>query len=111
MKKQRFAEAFNYSYDDRSFSDKDMWSTIYNPVRDMMIYDGSFKDSIWINDSHNGFYQFPLLDDTYVIEHHVKKDNVYRTIIIYNIRDHEIKMDEILYDGIALKEDDNEVIH
>ena len=76
---------FNRTFDDRSISDNNIWSVLSN--RGEVIYDGSFKDSIFVDDSHEGYYRHHLWGDIYTVRQYTSKKGLYRTIAIYNISD------------------------
>ena len=98
-----YADGFRYynvSYDDRESSDENLWSVLSSKGK--IIYDGTFSDSKYIDDSHEGFYYYGLYADVYAIKQY-KKGELYRTIAIYNI-DNDVDFIKATYDDIEIFE-------
>lgn len=94
---------YNFSYDDRSNKDNNLWSIISH--RGKVIYDGSFNDSWLIDDSHHGLYYYTLYADVYTIRQYANDGKLYRTIAIYNIGEGSIDFIKTLYDGVEFSAD------
>ena len=87
---------YNVTYDDRGKDDNNVWSVISS--KGITLFDGSFKDSIFIDDSHHGYYRSYLYDDVYTIRQYVNNGELYRTIVVYNVYSNKIDFKDAYYD-------------
>jgi len=98
----------NVSYDDRSRDNNNLWSIITSKGK--MVFDGSFKDT-FVDDSHSGYYRYPLGKDVYTIRQYHHDGELYRTIVIYRFKDWGIDFTNVKYDGIdVFNSEVNEVL-
>lgn len=91
---------YNVTYDDRSRSDNNIWTIITS--KGSNVYNGSFDDSILIDESHRGYVNAYLFADVYTIRQYINDGELYRTIVVYNFDDSEITFKDAYYDGEIL---------
>ena len=101
---------YNYSYDDRSDKNNNLWSIISK--RGVVVYDGSFDDSWIIDDSHSGYYYYNLYADVYTIRQYTYDGDLYRSMAIYNFENGWVDFQNVLYNGTVLNEQiENEIVY
>lgn len=99
---------YNRSYDDTTKANNDMWTVVSTKGKE--VFNGSFKDSWLLDDSHEDYYYFILNRDVYAFRQYTNNGELYRTIAIYNVDKNSIAINSVEYDGFDLNDYSQEVL-
>ena len=100
---------YNRTYDDRTSENNNIWTTL---SRDgVLLFSGEFDDSIFVDETHEGFYKEGdvLKEGIYEVIQYNQNGKVYKKILIYNVKNNISKVyntsiNDFQYDGTSIKE-------
>ena len=98
---------YNRTYDDRTLENNNIWTTI---SRDgVLLFSGEFDDSIFVDETHEGFYKEGdvLKEGIYEVIQYNQNGNIYKKILIYNVKKNISKVynasiNDFEYDGVSI---------
>ena len=91
---------YNRSYDDRSLNNNNLWTVV--TTRGKEVFNGEFKDTLLLDDSHEDFYYYPLNRDVYTFRQYNNNGELYRTIVIFNVNKDMLEINDVKYDTLLL---------
>ena len=95
--KMRF---YNKSYDDRGFDNNNLWTVITTKGKE--VFNGEFKDTLLLDDSHEDFYFFTLKREVYTFRQYANNGRLHRTIVIFNVDKDMLDIDNVKYDDTLI---------